>query len=67
MKEVRDYVQALLDLSGSDSTVLIMDEEMGSILNESVMEENVELVQQVHALQQQMLQSPTFHVLVLVR
>ena len=36
---------------------------MGSILNESVMEENVELVQQVHALQQQVLQSPTFHVL----
>lgn len=47
----------------SNSTVLIKDEAMGSILNESVMEENVELVQQVHALQQQVLQSPTFHVL----
>lgn len=60
-KEVWDYVQALLDLPASDSTVLIMNKDMGSILNESVTEENVELVQQVHALQQQVLQSPTFH------
>ena len=58
-EEVRDYAQALLDLSASDSTALVKEEEVGSILNDSVMEDNVLLAKQVHALQQQVLESST--------
>ena len=58
-KEVRDCAQALLDLSVSDSTALVKEEEVGSILNDSVMEDNVLLAKQVHALRQQVLESST--------
>ena len=58
-EEVRDYAQALLDLSASDSIALVKEEEVGSILNDSVMEDNVLLAKQVHALQQQVLESST--------
>ena len=58
-EEVRDCAQALLDLSASDSTALVKEEEVGSILNDSVMEDNVLLAKQVHALQQQVLESST--------
>ena len=51
-EEVRDCAQALLDLSVSDSTALAREEEVGSILNDSVMEDNVLLAKQVHVLQQ---------------
>ena len=52
-KEVHDCAQALVDLSASDSTALVKKEEVGSTINESVMEDNVLLAKQVHALQQQ--------------
>ena len=38
---MRDCAQALLDLSASDSTALVEEEEVGSILNDSVLEDNV--------------------------
>ena len=59
-EEVHDCAQALLDLSASDSTALVKEEELGSILNDSVMEDNVLLAKQVHALQQLVLESSTF-------
>ena len=46
-KEVRDCAQALVDLSASDSTALVKEEEVGCFLNESVMEDNVLLAKQV--------------------
>ena len=51
-EEVCDCAQALLDLSASDSTALVKEEEVGSILNDSVMEDNLLLAKQVHVLQQ---------------
>ena len=59
VEKVRDCAQALLDLSVSNSTALVKEEEVGSILNDSVMEDNVLLAKQVHAPQQQVLESST--------
>ena len=56
-EEVRDCALALVDLSACDSIALVKEEEVGSILNESVTEENVQLVKQVYDLQQQVLLS----------
>ena len=52
-EEVRNCALALVDLSACYSIALVKEEEVDSILNESVMEENVQLVKQVYDLQQQ--------------
>ena len=54
---MHDYAQALVDLSASDSIALVKEEEVDSTINESVMEDNVLLAKQAHALQQQVLKS----------
>ena len=56
---MHDCAQALVDLSASYSIALVKEEEVGSIINESVMEDNVLLAKQAHALQQQVLESST--------
>lgn len=50
-KGVSVSAQALVDLCASNSTALVKEKEMGSILNKSVMEENGQIVKQVYALQ----------------
>ena len=54
---MRNCAQALVNLSASNS--MVKEEEVGSTINENVMEDNVLLAKQAHALQQQVLKSST--------